>query len=261
MGTATIRKGTGCRRRRLCRGLSRTRGRPVTSSGPCRSFCPPRLTLTPHRALRTPRRPRHAHQRSQLHHRLIESPSSLPILGYDLRGEVPDVPVPRPPSPVPNKDSRDHPLHVRIHRRHRLLVSEAGHGSGSVSPDSRKVIEVFRVVRQLAVHRLADHARKRVEIRSPGIVSQSIPSLSHRLRARARESFYRREPLQESRIELRDSTHLCLLQHELRHDDAVRIAGAAPGEVARMLSIPPKQLARKGLSGLGRHRYITYYIP
>src|SRR6266508_3196855 len=93
------------------------------------------------------------------------------------------------------------------------------------------------------------------------VVSQSIPRFHHGLRARTSQPFNRREPFQKPRIELRDSAHLRLLQHELRDDDSVRVARAAPGKVARMLSIPPKQPTDKGLSGLGRHRYITYIIP
>src|SRR5467141_478803 len=100
-----------------------------------------------------------------------------------------------------------------------------------------------------------------MQVAGARVVAQPVPRLHDRLRARASEVPDRGKSLQEPRIELRHPAHLCLLQHELRHDDAVRIAGLAPRKVARVLSIPPKQLARKGLSGLGRHRYITYTIP
>src|SRR5437867_3018935 len=100
-----------------------------------------------------------------------------------------------------------------------------------------------------------------MQVASARVIAEAIPRLHDRFGARARKPFECREPFQKPRIELRDSAHLRLLQHELGDDDAVRIAGAAPRKVARMLSIPPKQLAHKGLSGLGRHRYITYTIP
>src|SRR6267143_2013073 len=100
-----------------------------------------------------------------------------------------------------------------------------------------------------------------MQVASARVVAQPIPRLHNRLRARASKLADRRKSLQKPRIELRHPAHLCLLQHELRHDDAVGIARAAPRKVASVSSIPPKQLARKGLSGLGRHGYITYTIP
>lgn len=58
------------------------------------------------------------------------------------------------------------------------------------------------------------------------------------------------EPL----IIIRDNSgNLCLLEHELRDEDCVRIVGATPGEVPAVAAIPIAQRAAKLIS-LERHR-------
>src|SRR5947207_7324277 len=135
-----------------------------------------------------------------------------------------------------------HPRDVRIHSRHRLLVGKARHCAGGVRSDTWKLSKLSGIIWHLTPgtrHLL----RKRVEIRSPGIVSQPIPSLSRGPRLGARECRQIRETLHKPRIVLRHPAHLRLLQHELGDEHAVRVAGAAPWEIARGAGPPGQQAA------------------
>src|SRR2546429_480782 len=92
---------------------------------------------------------------------------------------------------------------------------------------------------------------QRMEIPRARIVSQPIPSLTHRARPRPRQTLEIRKPLEKPRIVLRHAAHLCLLQHELGHEHAVRIARLAPWQVARGAGPPGEELARKYLCARG----------
>jgi hypothetical protein len=59
--------------------------------------------------------------------------------------------------------------------------------------------------------------------------------------------------LEKSMIVGLHSRDLGLLQHELRHDDTIRVSGPPPGQVAAVAAKPPEQVAAKlGTVGKGR---------
>jgi hypothetical protein len=59
--------------------------------------------------------------------------------------------------------------------------------------------------------------------------------------------------LEKSMIVGLRSRDLGLLQHELRHDDAIRVSGPPPGQIAAVAAKPPEQVAAKlGSVGEGR---------
>ena len=101
------------------------------------AHAPSRRARRPHRALPAPRHPRRAHQRAQLHDRLIERPGTLPR-ARDDRGRR--LPYRRPCSRAPQprmKGPAKHPRHVGVHRRRGALVGEARHRPGRVASDAR----------------------------------------------------------------------------------------------------------------------------
>src|SRR5882762_5020295 len=75
------------------------------------------------------------------------------------------------------------------------------------------------------------------------IVPQAIPRLTYGARRRTGETPEIREALEKPRIVLRHAAHLRLLQHEFGDQHAVRIAGAAPRQIARGAGPPGQQAA------------------
>ncbi len=87
--------------------------------------------------------------------------------------------------------------------------------------------------------------RELMEVPRPRIISQPVPSLPHRARFRPRQAPEIRKPLEEARIILAHPAHLRLLQHDLGHEHAIWIAGAAPRQVARRAGVPGEEASSK----------------
>ena len=177
-------------------------------------------------------------------------------------GALPGEAFPRNALPVVAEEhSREYTPHVRVDRRDGLLVRERRYRASSVRSDPRELDELVRIIGQRgnavsgnAFSGLASPGNlfgQRVQIPRPRIVSQPIPSLSHCARPRPGQSLEIRKALEKSRIVLRHAAHLCLLQHELGHEHAVRIARLAPWQVARGAGPPGEELARKYLCARG----------
>src|SRR5438309_3061497 len=250
-------------RLRVCPNYSSLRStqRLGISASPQSSPCPTTLLNGALTALRPARR---TDKRPQLHHRLIESPCSLAVLGHESPGELRNPPGcgmrdagwvgagPHPASriPHPDEDARDDAGDVRIYSRDRSLVREAGDGARRIAADTRQLDQLLGIIRQRGVEVPTDHARQRVEIGSPGVIPESVPRLPHRLRPRAGEGLEIGEPLEKPGIVLRHPADLRLLQHHFRDEHAVRIARLAPGEVSRGAGVPGEELLGKCLGAL-----------
>ena len=89
-----------------------------------------------------------------------------------------------------------------------------------------------------------DHlARQPVQIGGPPIVAEAVPFLAHPPGPRLGQMAQGREPREEARIELLDPAHLGLLQHHLRHQHAVGIAGLPPRQIASVSAEPGEEPA------------------
>src|SRR5439155_26285587 len=134
-------------------------------------------------ALTALRPARRTDKRPQLHHRLIESPRSLAVLGHESAGELRNPPGcgmrdagwvdagPHPASRIshPDEDARDDAGDVRIYGRDRSLVREAGDGSRGVSPHPRQLDQLLGILWHLTPG--TRHLfRKRVEVGSPRVI-------------------------------------------------------------------------------------------
>src|SRR5437879_8108039 len=71
-------------------------------------------------------------------------------------------------------------------------------------------------------------ASQLVEIASTRVITQAIPSFHYRLGSGACQRSDRRKALQKPGIVVQHPAHLCLLQHELRHEDGIGITRFAP---------------------------------
>src|SRR2546425_12626390 len=146
-------------RLRVCPNYSSLRStqRLGISASPQSSPCPTTLLNGALTALRPARR---TDKRPQLHHRLIEPPRSLAVLGHESVGELPTPPGcgmrdagwvgagPHPASRIPHPDeySPNPPRHIRIHRRHGLLIRKGRHRSRSVSPHPRQLDQLLGIL-------------------------------------------------------------------------------------------------------------------
>jgi hypothetical protein len=196
----------------------------------------------------TPRLPCGAHQCSQLHDRLIERPCSLAPLGNDeLRG----LPYPalgyirsRPGVKGPSQDSGD----VGIHSRGGALVGKAGDSPRGIPahagepPKRRQLTGDNPAV-------LHDHLlRQAVQVGSPAIVAQSLPTFpNHGSRGRGQRIDVGISA-EKSMVVLLDPGDLGLLQHEFRHENAIGVPGAPPGQIASVPAKPPDETATKNRS-------------
>src|SRR5947199_5274475 len=84
-----------------------------------------------------------------------------------------------------------------------------------------------------------------MELPRPRIISQRSRRLTYRARLRLRERLQIRNPLHKPPIILAHPAHLRLLQHDLGHEHAIRIAGAAPRQVARRTGEPGEEASSK----------------
>jgi hypothetical protein len=189
----------------------------------------------------TPRLPCGAHQCSQLHDRLIERPCSLAPLGNDeLRG-LPDPALgctrSSPGVKGPSQDSGD----VGIHSRRGALVGKAGDSPRGIPAHSGEPPKR----RQLTGDNppvLHNHLlRQAVQVGSAAIIAQSLPAFPNHCGGGGGQRVDVGIGVEKAMIVLLDPCHLSLLKHELRNENAIRIASAAPWEISAVTPKPSEQ--------------------
>ncbi|MEY2547020.1 MAG: hypothetical protein QOG48_2137 [Verrucomicrobiota bacterium] len=84
-----------------------------------------------------------------------------------------------------------------------------------------------------------------VEIPGAAVVAEALPCVQDVVFARARKRGESRETCEPSIIVRQHGRHLRLLEHELRDENRVRIARAAPREIAPVFAIPDAKRGTK----------------
>src|SRR5262245_3699431 len=170
---------------------------------------------------------------------------------HERAGEIPDrlLPTKAPEPPGSEEHPAEHAPYVRIHDRHRPTVGEAAHRPGGVAADAPHAAQQGLVVGQppaVARDRLAGNA---AQVDRADVVAERIPEARDLLRGRAGEALEGRIAVQEL-VVLRDHpVDLRLLQHDLGDQDAIRVFGAPPRQVAAMLAVPGEQTSAKTRAG------------
>ena len=90
-----------------------------------------------------------------------------------------------------------------------------------------------------------DGARQPVQVFGPTVVAEAVPRFPHRAWSRSRERLDRWVPLKEAGVVRLHPGNLRLLEHDFRHQHAVRIARAAPGQIPAMAAEPADQPTAK----------------
>ncbi len=83
--------------------------------------------------------------------------------------------------------------------------------------------------------------RAPVQVHRPAVVAQAAPRRDDVGRRRRGQRLDRRPALEPGQIARHDPRDLRLLQHHLRDEDRVRVVGAPPGQIARVLAVPSQK--------------------
>ena len=196
---------------------SRARARGAGGSGPSQPVA--------QRARVAARRARRAHRRAELHRRLVE-----------VR-RAPGRRDERRPQP------REEAPRVGVQRDLLAAEGERADRGGGVRADARQLLQARRP--PVARH----HPRRLPQAHRAAVVAQADPLAQHVLQRRRRQCFGggpARQPRLVARNHPRD---LGLLQHDLRDEDRVGVAGAPPRQVAALALVP----AQQPRGPIGRH--------
>src|SRR6266852_313385 len=208
---------------------------------------------------RTPRAlglARRAPRRAEIHQGLIVVIGAS--RGDERFGEVPHglLAAEAGQPPGAHEDPAEHSPHVRVHEGGVLPMRESQDGPGRVPAYPAKAKQLRAPVGEppaVARHRLAGDA---VQVLRAAIVAERIPGARHVAGAGARELLEGRIATEELTILGDDAVDLRLLEHDLRDEDAIRIAGPAPRKVATVSGVPgeqaPVEASPRAESG-GRH--------
>src|SRR5712691_655289 len=163
--------------------------------------------------------------------------------GYERFREVPDgLRATQALDPArPQKDPSQDAPHVRVHHRGIAAVGEGQDRAGRVAADALHAPELRAVLREAPVVPGDGFPRDAVKIGRAAVVAERAPCLGHFGRAGAGQVFDGRVARQELVVLGDDAIDLGLLEHHLGNKDAVRLAGAAPGQIAAVTRVPGEQ--------------------
>jgi len=188
---------------------------------------------------------RSADRLPQLHHRLVERTGALSWQDRDERRLEPSAHVSVPDVPcLPCPACRD-PQAVRLERDLGPVERDRRHGPRDVRADPGEPFELGNGGREVPPVVPEDRAGRFVEVVGACVVAGALPELEHPRTGSVRERHDRRERREEPlevRAGLGDPR---LLEENLRHPDAVRVAVPPPGERATVGFEPAEQRRRK----------------
>ncbi len=115
-------------------------------------------------------------------------------------------------------------------------IAPAGVGADAGERQQRRDI-----ARELPAVLIEHRARRALHIHRAAIVAQPCPGADDIGGRCRRQRLERRELIEERQVLRHDPIHLSLLEHDLGHQDAIGVAGAPPGQIARGVGEPGQQ--------------------
>jgi len=204
--------------------------------------------ISPQRASRAARAPDPAEGRADVHQRVGPQPGSSPrsqLVGEGLeRRGVRWLIEERPP---------EHASHVGVDRPDAPPEGERRHGARRVRPDAREALQRRDVGRNLAAMLRHDRGRGPLERDGPAVVAEAAPRSKDICRRRSRERGRGRVRRHEPRPCLGGSRCLCLLGHDLGHQDRPRVRRSAEGQRAGGPGVPGEDAATNSGSPASIH--------
>jgi hypothetical protein len=152
------------------------------------------------------------------------------------------------------EDAAKHPRDVGIDQRSARLIRERRDRACRVRTDAGQCAQrIWRRWQAASTNASLGHFRREaVKISRTRVIAESLPRLAHARRRRGRNRSQRRKCAEERRVLRDDARHLRLLEHQLRHENPIRIARAPPRQVARAPAVPRAQPATEIESLPGR---------
>ena len=185
------------------------------------------------RAREAARRGRRARHRAELHEPLVEIARGERARQRDhqLAGDRPDRALAGGGLDVEldRERARDHAGDVAVDERRALAERDRRDRAGRVGADAGHRAQLARPRRERAG---ADRLRTGVEAAGARVVAEAGPRGEHVVERRRRERGHRGKPRHPALPVGDHRGHAGLLQHDLADPDRVRIAGAAPRQVA-----------------------------
>ena len=130
---------------------------------------------------------------------------------------------------------------IAVQNRRGLVEGDAANRAGGIAADAgqrQNLLELFRKLPTVFFH---DDLRGFLQIADAGVIAETFPELVDLGRRRFGRHLNRRQFAQPAVPEWNDRFHLRLLQHDFGDPDGVRIARAAPRQVARVRGEPVQQ--------------------
>src|SRR5687768_14370377 len=183
---------------------------------------------------------RRAHQRAQLHDRLIVGPRRAARPREHGFGDGPELFLPprRLGVRTRRKDAAQHARDIGVHQRGPFLERKRGNCPRGVRTDSRE-----RPERRQLVGELANLPGECMEVPDARVVAQSFPRFAHARGRRLGQRIQRRESRQKPIVVVHDTRDLRLLQHGFRDENAIWVPGVSPRQIPSVPSEPRTQRA------------------
>src|SRR5262245_31147860 len=137
----------------------------------------------------------------------------------------------------PAEDAAD----IGVDQRGVLAVGEGQDRACRVASDARHAATGRAVRRQPAVIARYRLARDAVEAPGAPIVAERAPHARHLATLGARQILHGRIAREELAILGDDPIDLCLLEHDLGHEDAIRLSRPSPRQIAPVTRVPGEQ--------------------
>ena len=153
-----------------------------------------------------------------------------------------------------DEDAEEYPRHVGVNDGGALPEGEAPDRARRIGADALEGEQRFLVRRQhtaVARHRFPCDGLKPA---GPDVVAERPPQRVDIVFGRSRERCQRRIGGKPLLVLREDAVHLRLLQHHLRHEYVVRIAGIPPREVPAIGLVPGEQTPPESLAGRRRRQ-------
>ena len=136
-----------------------------------------------------------------------------------------------------------HPQHVAVYRRLPPGEGRRGDGAGGVVPDARQFQQALVGIRKAA--HLRHGFCRLLQVPGPAVIAQALPQLHQPVLRGVCQSLHRGEGCEKPGIIAQHRRHTGLLEHDLRHPDAVRVLRFPPGQVPGVSPKPRQKRPRQ----------------
>ena len=133
------------------------------------------------------------------------------------------------------------PQHIAVHSRDGEVKGDGADSARSILADTGQRQNRIIFSGKLAVVALLNDLRGLFQIPHPAVVAKSLPQLVQSVVITVCQGLHGGQSGEEAGVVALDSLHPCLLEHDFRQPDMVRLFGFPPWQAAVVFPIPRKQ--------------------